>query len=241
MNPNLTFSKTYILRACMALTLLLCGCSKPAPDTAKDASAAKPVAQSSPSKPSVEVAETNAGSAAVKILNTAHHSGSVILHGECGPSGISDPYTLHPPVTLEPMDTALQEISTKYQNIYWRESRESGVRVVDSNAKAALLKVRVREFRIVEDREPDAALAALWRVPEVAAFLRKNHVRMPRRMSTTRKVISPPMIIEVKNALVADILDHIAAGYRMDPPKIWIYRECMDKDKKEKLVDVQMR
>ena len=49
------------------------------------------------------------------------------------------------------------------------------------------------------------------------------------------------MIIEMKNALVADILDHIAGGYRMDPPKVWIYRECMDKDKKENLVDVQMK
>ncbi len=241
MNLDLTFSKTYIVRACMALALLLCGCSKPVPDATKDASEAKPVAQSSPSKPSVEVAETDAASAAVKILHTAHRNGSVILQGECGPSGISDPYPLHRPVTLEPMDTALQEISTKYQNIYWRESRESGVRVVDSNAKAALLKVRVREFRIVEDREPDAALAALWRAPEVAAFLRKNRVRLPRRMSTTRKVISPPMIIEMKNALVADILDHIAAGYRTDPPKVWIYRECEEKDKKEKLVDVQMK
>ncbi len=239
MNPNLTFSKTYIVRVCVTLALFLCGCSKPAPDTTKDAAQAKPVAQSSPSKPSVEVAETDTASAAVKILHTSHRNGSVIVHGECGLSGISDPYALQPPVTLEPLDTALQEISTKYQNIYWRESRESGVRVVDSNAKAALLKVRVREFRIVEDREPDAALAALWRAPEVAAFLRKNHVRMPRRMSTTRKVLSPPMIIEMKNALVADIMDHIAAGYRTDPPKVWIYRECMDKN--EKLVDVQMK
>lgn len=239
MNANLTFNKTCIVRACMAFTFLICGCSKPAPNATKDASPAKPVAQSSPSKPSVEVAETDAALAAVKILHTAHRNGSVILHGECGPSGISDPYPLHPPVTLEPMDTALQEISTKYQNIYWRESRESGVRVVDSNAKASLLKVRMREFRIVEDREPDAALAALWRAPEVSAFLRKNHMQMPRRMSTTRKVISPPMIIEMKNALVADILDRIAAGYRMDPPKVWIYRECADK--KEKLVDVQMK
>ena len=241
MNPNLTLSKTYIVPAWMALALLLCGCSKPAPDTAKDASAAKPAAQSSPSKPSVEVAETDAASAAVKILHAAHRNGSVIVHGECGPSGIIDQYPLQPPVTLEPMDAALQEISTRYQNIYWRESRESGVRVVDSNAKAALLKVRVREFRIVEDREPDAALAALWRSPEVAAFLRKNHMQMPRRMSTSRKVLSPPMIVEMKNALVADILDRIAAGYRTDPPKVWIYRECMDKDKKEKLVDVQMK
>ena len=242
---NLTFSKTHIACACLVLALLICGCSKPAQEAAKDASPAKAVSQSSsgsPSKPGVETAETDVASAAVKILNTAHRNGSVILLGACGPGGMSDPYALHPPVKMEPINEALQEISTKYQNIYWRESRESGVRVVDSGAKAKLLKVRVREFRIVEDREPDAALAALWRAPEVAAFLRQNHVHLPRKMNTTKKIISPPMIIEMKNALVADILDHIAAGYRMDPPKVWGYSECMDKaDKKSMAIDVQMK
>jgi hypothetical protein len=183
----------------------------------------------------------DAGSAAVRILHAAHRSGGVILRGECTPTGISDPYPLQPPVNLEPMNDAFQEISGKYQNVYWRESQQSGVRVIDSNAKAALLKVRVHEFRIVEDREPDAALAALWRSPEVAAFLRKNHVRMPRSMSTTKKVISPPMIIEMKNAIVADILDRIAAGYHADPPKVWIYRECMNDKSKEIMIDVQVK
>jgi hypothetical protein len=242
MNVNLTFSKTHIAYVCLVMALLICGCSKPAPEATKDASPAKAVPQGSPSTPSVETAETDVAFAAVKILNTAHRNGSVILLRECGPSGMSDPYVLHPPVKLEPMNEALQEISTKYQNIYWRESRESGVRVVDSGAKAKLLKVRVREFRIVEDREPDAALAALWRAPEVAAFLRQNHIHLPRKMSTTKKVISPPMIIEMRNAMVADILDHIAAGYRMDPPKVWVYSECMDKtDKKNMVIDVQVK
>ena len=142
------------------------------------------------------------------------------------------------PVTLEPMDKALQEISAKYQNIYWRESPASGVRIADSGVKATLLRVKVREFRIVEDREPDAAIAALWRAPEVAAFLRRNHVRFARRTSAAKKVMSPPMIVEVKNATVADILDRIAAGYGQDPPKVWIYLECAEK--KEMLIDVQM-
>jgi hypothetical protein len=225
------------------LALLISGCSKPAPDTAQQpapGTAAKSAAQASPTPP-VEATETNAAAAAVRILNAAHRNGGVILRGECGPTGITDPYPLHPPVKLEPMNDALQEISGKYQNIYWRESQESGVRVVDSGAKAALLKIRVREFRIVEDREPDAALVALWRAPEVAAFLHRNHVRMPRKMSTTRKVISPPMIIEMKNAMVADILDHIAAGYHGDPPKVWVYWECADKAKKEMMIDVQVK
>jgi hypothetical protein len=47
------------------------------------------------------------------------------------------------------------------------------------------------------------------------------------------------MIVEVKNAMVADILDRIAAGYGQDPPKVWIYLECAGK--KEMLIDVQMK
>jgi len=99
--------------------------------------------------------------------------------------------------------------------------------------------VKVREFRLVEDREPDSAMAALWRVPEVAAFLRRNHVRFARPIGTAKKVISPPMIVETKNATVADILDRIAAGYRSDPPKVWVYQECSEKN--EMLVDVRMK
>jgi hypothetical protein len=239
-NPgNLSFRESYLVCVCVALALFISGCGKPVADAGKDVSAAKPVAQSSPVGPAVETAETDAAQAAARILHVAHRNGAVILSGECGLSGMGDPYPLHPPVKLEPMNDAFQEISAKYQNIYWRESRETGVRVVDSGVKAKLLKVRVREFRIVEDREPDAALAALWRAPEVAGFLRKNHIHMPRRIGTPKKAISPPMIIEMKNAMVADILDRIAAGYRMDPPKVWIYRECTDK--KETLVDVQVR
>ena len=137
------------------------------------------------------------------------------------------------------MDKALQEVSAKYQNIYWRESPASGVRVVDSAAKAGLLRVRVREFRIVEDRDPDTAMAALWRAPEVAAFLRKNHIHFARRVVAAKKVISPPMIVEMKKVSVAEILDRIAAGYRSDPPKVWIYRECADK--KDTFIDVTMK
>lgn len=244
MVKNFIFNKSYVSGAglVLALTLLFSGCSKPAPDAAQQPAPGAAAKSAAPSpSPAIEVAETDAAAAAVHILNAAHRNGGVILRGECGPTGISDPYPLHPPVKLEPMNDAFQEISGKYQNIYWRESQASGVRVVDSGAKAALLKVRVREFRIVEDREPDAALVALWRAPEVAAFLRRSHIHMPRKMSTTRKVISPPMIIEMKNALVADILDHIAAGYHGDPPKVWVYWECADTAKKEMMIDVQVK
>lgn len=261
---NITSNKFHVFCAGAALAFLLCGCTRPVPDTAKDSSAT-PVPQTSgspnattpnsanlnsanltsksPGANSAQAESSNAevASAAVHILNKAHRTGAVILHGECGPTGIGALYPLRSPVKLEPMDEALQEISSQYQNLYWRESRESGVRIIDSGSKSALLKVRVREFRIVEDREPDAALAALWRAPDVAAFFRRTRVQLVRRATGSRKVISPPMIIEMKNAVVADILDRIAAGYHSDPAKVWIYRECTDKGKKETLVDVQIK
>jgi hypothetical protein len=196
----------------------------------------KPAGQNSPAP---SLSDMDVSEAAVRILNTGHRNGGVILRGECATGGIRGQHPMKAPVTLEPLDKALQEVSALYQDIYWRESPASGIRLADSAAKAKLLRVKVREFRIVEDREPDGAMAALWRMPEVAAFLRRSHTRFARRLGTPRKVISPPMIVEIKNATVADILDRIAAGYRHDPPKTWIYQECSDK--KDILVDVQMK
>lgn len=180
-----------------------------------------------------------AGAVMLRILNAAHRGGGIMLRGECGVLGVTESYRMKTPVTFEPLDKALQGVSATHQNIYWRESPASGVRVADSDIKAKLLRLKLRVFRVIEDREPDAVMAALWRTPEVTAFLRRNHIHFSPRPATARKAISPPMIIEMKNATVADILDRIAAGYRQDPPKVWLYREC--DDKKLTLMDVQMK
>jgi hypothetical protein len=232
----MVLNKRRITSSYLLLMVLLSSCSKPAPQPSQQPAPGKPAAQSSPTPEQVDM---DVSVAAVRILNAAHRNGGIILRGQCGPRGILEQHPMKAPVTLEPMDKALQEISAKYQDIYWRESPATGVRLADSTAQAKLLRVKVREFRIVEDREPDGAMSALWRMPEVTAFLRRNHIHFARTIATARKVISPPMIVEMKNAAVADILDRIAAGYRSDPPKVWIYREC--DDKKEILVDVQMK
>jgi len=241
MNKHLLFNKNHIAFACLALALLATGCGKPETEPSKDASPAKSSSDkpATPASPSASTGDMEAGAAMLRILNAAHRNGGIMLRGECGVLGVTESYRMKTPVSFEPLDKALQEVSARYQNIYWRESPASGVRVADSDIKARLLRLKLREFRVIEDREPDAVMAALWRTPQVAAFLRKNHVHFLRRAITSKKVISPPMIVEIRNATVADILDRIAAGYRQDPPKVWIYREC--DDKKVTLVDVQMK
>ena len=240
MNQHWILRKNCLALACLALALVT-GCGKSASGPPKDASPGK----SSPDKsvaqasPALSRGEMEAGAVMLRILNAAHRGGGIMLRGECGVVGVTESYRMQVPVILEPLEKALQEISARHQNIYWRESPASGVRVADSDIKARLLRLKLREFRVIEDREPDAVMAALWRTPEVAAFLRRNHIHFSGRPATARKAISPPMIVEMKNATVADILDRIAAGYRQNPPKVWIYREC--DDKKFTLVDVQMK
>jgi len=235
MNKHLVLNKRYIVLACLLAGI---GCRNPAPGPATDATPGKPTAPASQS-PASSAGDMEAGAAMLRILNAAHRSGGIMLRGECGVLGVTESYRMKTPVVFEPLDKALQEVSARYQNIYWRESPASGVRVADSDIQARLLRLKLREFRVIEDREPDAVMAALWRTPEVSAFLRKNHAHFLHRAITSRKVISPPMIVELRNATVADILDRIAAGYRQDPPKVWIYREC--DDQKTTLVDVQMK
>ena len=239
MNRHLILNKRLFVLVCLLIGI---GCGKPSPEPAKDASPAKspsekPAAQNSPAAPSGD--DMEAGAAMLRILNAAHRNGGIMLRGECGVLGVTESYRMKTPVIFEPLDKALQEVSATHQNIYWRESPASGVRVADSDIKARLLRLKLREFRVIEDREPDAVMAALWRTPEVTTFLRRNHIHFSPRPATAKKVISPPMIVEIKNATVADILDRIAAGYRQDPPKVWLYREC--DDQKTTLVDVQMK
>jgi hypothetical protein len=238
MNRYLILNKRYVVLVCLLVAI---GCGKPVPGPAKEASPAKAssdksVAQASPTP---SAGDMEAGAAMLRILNTAHRSGGIMLRGECGVLGVTESYRMQTPVIFEPLDKALQEVSAMHQNIYWRESPASGVRVADSDIKAKLLRLKLRQFRVIEDREPDAVMAALWRTPEVTGFLRRNHIHFSPRPATLRKAISPPMIVEMKNATVADILDRIASGYRQDPPKVWLYRECDDKN--VTLVDVQMK
>jgi hypothetical protein len=179
------FKKINAASCCFLLAVVLAGCGKPAPQPGPEASPAKPAAQASPT-PSAN--DMEAGAAMLRILNAAHRNGGIMLRGECGVLGVTESYRMKTPVTLEPLDKALQEVSAIHQNIYWRESAASGVRVADSDIKARLLRLKLREFRVIEDREPDAVMAALWRTPEVTAFLRRNHIRFSRRPVTAKKL-----------------------------------------------------
>jgi hypothetical protein len=245
MNSKVNLQKKHLALACLLAAMIFVGCRKPAPETQSQptpATAEKATATPTPTPTPAQQAGPSGealSTVAVQILNAAHRGGGVVLHSECGPHGIEEQYYFQQKPALEPMEQALQAVSEKYQNIFWRESPATGVRIADANVKARLLAVRVREFRIVEDREPDRVLSLLWLTPEVQAFLRHNHARFARRADGVKKVLSPPMIVEMKNATVAEILDRVAASYRKDPPKVWVYQECTEK--KEMWIDVQMR
>jgi len=235
-------SKTvfFAIAGILTCTLLLiaftsCRSTSPAQQQAQPSSTASPAASASGAAPAGQKSVLDV---VLRILRTARQGGGVIMAGSCSGRAIQEEHVAALPAEGESMEQALGAITAQQQNIYWRESRETGVRVVDSKAQAGLLKLRVREFRVVEDLEPDAVMAVLWRQPEVVAFLRRRKAAFVRRNYGSRKVLSSPMVLEVKNRTVAEILDRIAAGYRNDPPKVWLYEECRSGG--ETLVDVRV-
>jgi hypothetical protein len=240
-------TRRYLPAVAVATALLFSGCSRPPQDSASsDASKAAPPSASqsatestvtaSPKAvvlPTPEPTELNLAATVVSILDKAHHTGSVIERCQCGPrSHLVQIYTFHAPVTLEPMQAALTDISKRYPDIAWREAGEGHVRVVDNSARAGLLKVRVREFLVVEDRPPQAALAALWRTAEVAAYMAGHHVQFARQApgTTIPDGKHRTAVIHMKNATVQDIMDRILDSYPTVAGsglhKVWVYREC---------------
>ena len=235
--------------AAVALAGLLVSCSRPPQDSASSggSKAASPSGSKSsapgskagaaalpkPSaSPTPEPTEWSLAAAVVSILDKAHHTGSIVERGQCGSRNIVQVYTFRAPVMLEPMAAALNEISKRYPDLQWREAGEGRVRVTDNSARAGLLKVRVKEFLVIEDRPPQAALAALWKTEEVAAYMAKRHVRFARQ--TTSRTPAPrkqsPTVIHLKNATVQEIMDRIVDSYRAPAGsglhKVWVYREC---------------
>lgn len=170
--------------------------------------------------------------AVVRILSAANRTGSVIERAQCGARGTLVPaHLLRPPVKLEPMDEALLEISRRFPEIKWKDAGHGHVNIKDSSIQGSLLRVRLKEFFVIEDRPPQAALAALWQAEEVTAYMKQHHVRTARHaelVSVGRK--SAPKVLHMKNATVLEILDRIVDSYMGDNGNalhnVWIYREC---------------
>jgi hypothetical protein len=209
------------------------GCSKPPASVPSQAQQQAPFTTPQPQSAAAETKEIELAEAVVRILEAAHRSGAVIYRGSCAAERrIADRYPVREPLKLQPMNEALEEITRRYPELKWRDADEHGVRVRDNAVAAGLLKVRVKEFVVIEDREPEAALAALWRSPEVISYMAAHGVRFARggaapRAQRKRAVV----VVHMKDATVEEIVQRIVASYPAAQSgsgahKVWMYREC---------------
>ncbi len=220
----------------LSAILVVAGCHRPpATDSGMPENVPAPAAAGDRTKAdSASEASTDLplSAAVARILKAAERSGSVVEGCQCGPRGrMLEMHTVPRAVTEQAMEAALNGIRERHPQIRWSYAGRGLVRVADSSRKAGLLKVRVREFLVIEDRPPQASLPALWRTPEVAGYMRKHSVRMAYAPQASSKVTrTAPTVIQTKNASVAEILDRMAASYRTSGGRPlyhgWVYREC---------------
>lgn len=211
------------------------GCHRPPADDGREAVNVPSAAVSTPSPsptPVPEPADLSLGTAVASILRAADRTGSVIDRAQCGARGSLVPIHLLPPtLKLEPMDEALQEITQHFPEIKWKATAHGHVMVKDSGVHGGLLQVRLKEFFVIEDRPPQAALAALWQADEVVAYMKHNRVRTARHSEVASTAArSAPKVIHMKNATVQQILDRIVESYAGSDDgaqrNVWMYREC---------------
>jgi hypothetical protein len=219
------------LAATCAVALIACqfiGCNKPQPTSSTDKKAPAPFAtpQAAPQQPE----KIELSTALISILQNAHRGGSILVRGSCAAERqIADTTSLPASVQAEPLSQALNSISRQYPQISWRDSGAVGVRVSDSSLAAGLLKVRVKEFVLVEDRGPEAALSALWRTPEVITYMANHNVRFARNTARTAPRQRAVVVLQMKNSSVQQIVERILAGTpaaQGSSGKLWLYREC---------------
>jgi hypothetical protein len=231
-NKNPASKRPFILLALGVAILCGSGCRRPPMDDGR-AALNVPSATPSPSPtPSPEEADMSLSTAVVRILSAANRTGSVVERVECGARGTLVPtHLLQPPVKLEPMDEALQEITTRFPEVKWKDAGRGHVNVRDTNIKDSLLQVRLKEFFVIEDRPPQAALSALWQAEEVMAYMKQHHVRASRHADLVRvDGKSGPKVLHMKNATVQQILNRMVDSYMGENGNglhnVWIYREC---------------
>ncbi|HEX7287545.1 MAG TPA: hypothetical protein VF532_15260 [Candidatus Angelobacter sp.] len=215
------------------LLALAAGCNKPPSGAPAQAQQAAPFTAPQPQPAAAETKEIELAEAVVRILEAAHRSGAVIYRGSCAAERrIADRYLVREPLKTQPMNEALEEITRHYPELKWRDADEHGVRVRDSAVAAGLLKVRVKEFALIEDREPEAALAALWRSPEVISYMAAHGVRFARQGAAPRsRRKRAVVVVHMKDSTVEEIVQRIVASYpaaqsRSGAHRVWMYREC---------------
>jgi hypothetical protein len=223
----------------MAAIVLLSGCRRPPAESngALPENVPPPVTASSTGAASLEAASDNLAlpAAVAQILNAAQRTGSVVERCKCeAGSRLVETHMVSRDEAQKPIDEALKSIAERDPQIRWQEYGEGRVRVVDKQSRAGLLKVRVKEFLVIEDRPPQASLPALWRTPEVQAYMRKHHMRVARPLHAAGKVVrTSPTVIQTKNATIEQILDRMVDGYRTSSGRplyrAWAYRECESK------------
>lgn len=222
----------------MAAMALLSGCRRPpAESNGALPENVPPANTSSTAAASSEAASDNLAlpAAVAQILNAAQRTGSVVERCQCDAGGrLVEAHMVSRDMAQKPMAEALKSIADQYPQIRWQEHGDGRVRVVDQQSRAGLLKVRVNEFLVIEDRPPQASLPALWRTPEVQAYMRKHHMRVARSGHAAGKVVrTSPTVIQTKNATVEQILDRMVDGYRTSSGRplyrAWAYRECQSK------------
>jgi hypothetical protein len=209
-----------------AFFLLAVSCNRPNMSPTRSETPSVPFSSAASSASGGQPESLDLAALVKQITAAEHRSGAVIYGVACGPERtLAEKYM--PPLSPKTQpNRAMEQLLHSYPRLKWEDSA-AGIRVLDAGITAGLLKVRIREFAVVEDRDAETALAALSRTPEVIRYMATHDIRFARKdgkLSARRS--RGVVVVHLKNATVEQIVQQIAAHYSDGASRFWSYREC---------------
>jgi hypothetical protein len=158
-------------------------------------------------------------------------SGSIILNGTC--KAESSGYNISierisPPSTdsFKKIDDALSALTLLNQHLSWTRKSNGLVQLKDDRVTAPVLSLILRKVEIRSKVDPELAVEALMRNPEVVSFLKKNGIRLgiayTGNLSHQNWRRTPSISKELENVSVEEVLDQIVIMQH----GMWIYDAC---------------
>jgi len=158
--------------------------------------------------------------------------GSIILKGTCkdelpgdaiATERISRPST----GSFKNIDDALNALTLLDQHVSWIRESNGMVRLRDDRVTAPLLSLGLRKVSVRSKIDPESAIDALMKNPNVVSFLKENRIQLgitfSGNLSRQNWRRSPSVTKELENVSVGDALDQIVSMQH----GIWIYDDCL--------------
>jgi hypothetical protein len=182
----------------------------------------------------------------MSVLSKAHVSGSLVFSGHCDQEGVGDFPKIHASSNAEGPLQTLREMFSDDPKMQITQEPDGTIRMIETDVPTDLLNLRIGhlsfkrdEGRLVSMYNPNEALWAILRAPEIVDFMRLHDIEWP--FQGARGVSWAHGLLSAESPHISGDLDNVTlfqalARLQQSFPGLWLYKNCPGREPAKRLV-----